>query len=103
MEIIRQPATSNTGLSTSTEKKADASHGVASGTASTPQQAGESSTVTVTDSALKLLQIEKTLAEMPGFDTEKVESIKQALSDGSYTINTDRIAEKLISFEQDIA
>ncbi|RLA41967.1 MAG: flagellar biosynthesis anti-sigma factor FlgM [Gammaproteobacteria bacterium] len=101
MEIIRPANTA--GLSTNTGKKADASHSVAPEKASTQQQTSESSTVTVTDSAFKLLQIEKTLAEMPSFDAEKVESIKQALSDGSYTINTDRIAEKLIKFEQDLA
>jgi len=99
---IRHP-TSNTGLSTNTGKKADAGQSVAPEKASPQQQASESSTVTVTDSALKLLEIEKTLAEMPGFDAEKVESIKQALSDGSYTINTDSIAENLIKFEQDLA
>jgi len=99
---IKQPV-NNAGLSTTTGKKADASNGVAPEKASTQQQTSESSTVTVTDSALKLLQIEKTLAEIPSFDAEKVESIKQALSDGSYTINTDRIAEKLIKFEQDLA
>lgn len=99
---IRPPASSNAGLSTGTGQKADAAQGVAPEKASAAQNAVDSSTVTVTDSALKLLQIEKALAEMPGFDAEKVESIKQALSDGSYTINTDSIAEKLISFEQDI-
>lgn len=99
---IRQP-TSNAGLSTNTGKKADASHSVTPEKTTTQQQTNESSTVTVTDSALKLLQIEQTLAEIPTFDAEKVESIKQALNDGSYTINTDRIAEKLIKFEQDLA
>lgn len=100
---IKQPASSNAGLSTGTGKKADAAQGVAPGISSSTQNATESSTVTVTNSALKLLQIEKTLDEMPGFDAEKVERIKQALSDGSYTINTDHIAEKLIDFEQDLA
>ncbi|MEZ0185051.1 MAG: flagellar biosynthesis anti-sigma factor FlgM [Candidatus Reddybacter sp.] len=98
---IRQPV-NNAGLSTNTGKKADANHSVAPEKAGTQQKTNESSTVTVTDSALRLLQIEKTLAEMPSFDAEKVESIKQTLSDGSYTINTDRIAEKLIKFEQDL-
>ncbi len=98
---IRQP-TNNTGLSTNTGKKADAAHNVAPEKASTSQKTNESSTVTVTDSALKLLKIEKTLAEIPGFDAEKVASIKQALSDGSYTINTDRIAGNLIKFERDL-
>jgi len=100
---IRQPASNNVGLSTSTGKKAGATHDVAPEKASSQPQAEGSSTVTVTDSALKLLQVEKTLAEMPGFDAEKVASIKQALSDGSYTINTDSIAKKLISFEQGMA
>ena len=100
---IRQPVSNNSGLSTGTGKKADGAAPVAPEKTTTTHNTGESSTVTVTDSALKLLQIEKTLAEMPGFDAEKVESIKQALSDGSYTINTDRIAGKLISFEQDLA
>ena len=99
---IRPAASSNAGLSTGTGKKADAAQNVAPEKASTSQNTVDSSTVTVTDSAFKLLQIEKTLAEMPSFDAEKVESIKQALSDGSYTINTDSIAEKLISFEQDL-
>jgi len=100
---IRHTTNGNTGLSTSSGKKADAAPNVAPEKSSAAQNAPGSSTVTVTDSALKLLQIEKTLAEIPGFDAEKVASIKQAMSDGSYTINTDRIAEKLISFEQDIA
>lgn len=99
---IKQPTNSNVGLSTSTGKKADTAQSVAPEKASPAQNAGDSSTVTVTNSALKLLQIENALAEMPGFDAEKVESIKQALSDGSYTINTDSIAGKLISFEQDL-
>ena len=100
---IRQPTNNNAGLSASTDKKADAAQNAASEKASATQKTEDSSTVTVTDSALKLLQIEKTLADISGFDAEKVESIKQALSDGSYTINTDSIAEKLISFERDLA
>ena len=100
---IRQPVSSNSGLSTSTEKKAGATQNVAPEKGSSQPQAEGLSTVTVTDSALKLLQVEKTLAEMPGFDAEKVASIKQALSDGSYTINTDSIAKKLIKFELDMA
>ena len=56
MEI--RPSVNSTGLSTNTGKKADVSHGVAPEKTSTQQQTSESSTVTVTDSALKLLQIQ---------------------------------------------
>ncbi|OUS11543.1 flagellar biosynthesis anti-sigma factor FlgM [Gammaproteobacteria bacterium 53_120_T64] len=100
---IRPTQGSTNGLNTNGGKKADASQGPSPEKAGTPQAGGESSTVTVTDSALKMLKIEQTLAEMPSFDAEKVARIKQALSDGSYTINTEQIADKLIKFEQDLA
>ena len=104
---IKQSGNSHSGPSTNTStsagKKTDASQSPASGKASSPQEATESSTVTVTDSALKLLKIESTLAGISSFDSEKVERIKQALSDGSYAVNTDRIAQKLLAFEQGLA
>ncbi len=99
---IKHTTNGNTGLSAGSGNKADTAHNVAPEKASASQHAPESSTVTVTDSALKMLKIEESLAQMPSFDAEKVESIKQALSDGSYTINADRIAAKLISFDQDL-
>ncbi len=105
---IKQTINNSAGLNTSTEKKADTAPTVslekdsATEKGSATQNTGELSTVTVTDSALKLQQIEKTLAEIPSFNAEKVERIKQALSEGSYIINTDRIADKLIDFEQNL-
>lgn len=87
----------------SSGKKTDNSNTLTSAEQHNASPAGESSRVTVTDSALKLLELEKALGEMPSFDPEKVASIKQALSDGSYTINASRIAEKLIKFERDLA
>ncbi len=95
---IKHTTSGNAGLGSG--KKAETSPGVATEKASSQQHTTESSTVTVTDSALKMLKIEETLAQMPSFDAQKVESIKQALSDGSYTINSDRIAAKLINFDQ---
>ncbi|MBL4782143.1 MAG: flagellar biosynthesis anti-sigma factor FlgM [Porticoccaceae bacterium] len=101
MEIRSTPGSN--GLNTNSGKKADASQAPNAGSTAAPHANAESSTVTVTDSALKLLEVEKTLADMPSFDAEKVARIKQALSDGSYAINTDQIADKLIKFEQDLA
>lgn len=101
MEIKLSPG--NAGVNASTGKKAGAAQDIGAEAAGAHAKPAEASTVTVTDSGLKMLQIEKTLAEMPGFDADKVDRIKQALSDGSYVINTDRIAEKLISFEQGLS
>ncbi|MDO9138782.1 MAG: flagellar biosynthesis anti-sigma factor FlgM [Methylobacter sp.] len=33
-------------------------------------------------------------------DTDRVNSIKKALADGSYSINAEKVAQKLIQFEQ---
>ncbi len=51
-------------------------------------------------SAQTLEKIRESLASQPVVDREKVESIKLALQDGTYKINSENIATKLIEFEQ---
>lgn len=51
-------------------------------------------------SAQTLEKIRESLASQPVVDREKVETIKQALQDGTYKINSENIATKLIEFEQ---
>ena len=51
-------------------------------------------------SAQTLEKIREGLASQPVVDRQKVESIKQALQDGTYKINSENIAAKLIEFEQ---
>ncbi|MBA3581967.1 MAG: flagellar biosynthesis anti-sigma factor FlgM [Gammaproteobacteria bacterium] len=53
----------------------------------------------LTDSAKRLQQLEQTLAQIPVVDTAKVDSIKQALADGSYRVDADKIANKLLDME----
>lgn len=38
----------------------------------------------------------------PAFDAEKVERIKQSIADGSYKVNPEAIADKLISNAQEV-
>lgn len=49
-----------------------------------------------------LSQLEQALAEVPVVDTAKVESIKQAIEDGSYQIDSQELARKMIDFEGDL-
>ncbi len=49
-----------------------------------------------------LSQLEQTLAEVPEVDAAKVESIKQAIEDGSYQIDSQELARKMIDFEGDL-
>jgi negative regulator of flagellin synthesis FlgM len=73
----------------------DAAAGAA---ATAPPQSSDH--VTLTDSARSLQKIEEAIAKAPVVDTAKVASIKQAVSDGTYQIDTGRIADKLLQFER---
>lgn len=45
----------------------------------------------------QLSALETQLAASPAFDSDKVESIKQAIKDGQFTINSGAIADKLLA------
>jgi negative regulator of flagellin synthesis FlgM len=67
-------------------------------TASTASQSSDH--VTLTDSARSLQKIEEAIAKAPVVDTAKVAAIKQAVSSGSYQIDTGRVADKLLQYER---
>jgi negative regulator of flagellin synthesis FlgM len=71
----------------------------AAGTVSTAA-AQSSDHVTLTDSARSLQKIEEAIAKAPVVDTAKVAAIKQAVSSGTYQIDTGRVADKLLQFER---
>lgn len=50
----------------------------------------------------RVSQLEQTLAEVPVVDAAKVEAIKQAIEDGSYQIDSQELARKMIDFEGDL-
>jgi negative regulator of flagellin synthesis FlgM len=56
--------------------------------------------VTLTDSARSLQKIEEAIAKAPVVDSAKVAAIKQAVSSGTYQIDSGRVADKLLQFER---
>lgn len=50
----------------------------------------------------QLQALEASINEASGFDTGKVESIKQAVDDGNYSVNAETIANQLISSTQEL-
>lgn len=56
--------------------------------------------VTLTDSARSLQKIEEAIAKAPVVDPAKVAAVKQAVSSGTYQIDTGRVADKLLQFER---
>ena len=66
------------------------------------QETGKSSaldTVSLTDSAALLAKMEKTIQDTPVVDTQRVEDIRKAIANGSFEIDTTRVAEKMLNFE----
>ena len=56
-------------------------------------------TVSLTGTASQLRALEQQIAALPVVDVQRVESIKQNISNGSYEINPPRVADKMIQME----
>lgn len=56
----------------------------------------EQTAVTLSPQAAQLQALETQLAAIPVVDRARVESIKQAISTGQYTINTNNIGDQLL-------
>jgi negative regulator of flagellin synthesis FlgM len=67
---------------------------------SDPTKAANAQTVAAKDDQLLLSPIAKQAMAEPAFDRDKVEAIKQAIKDGSYPLNSRRIAESFAAMEK---
>ena len=101
IEITGQPGNSVIGKNSGQASGADVTN---VGTNPTQQQeTGPSSTqdtVSLTQTASQLQQLENTIADLPVVDTQRVESIRQSIASGSFEIDSARVADKLLNFEQ---
>jgi len=61
------------------------------------------SSVQLTGAARHLAAIEESLRAMPAVDELRVAAVKQRLQDGSYEIDPQRVADRLLSLERDLA
>ena len=58
--------------------------------------------VTLSSTSAHIQALEASIGEASGFDAAKVEAIKQAISDGKFTINPEAIADKLIASTREL-
>ncbi len=72
--------------------------------AQTPAATGtQRDAVAFTDTANTLRQAERALENEPVVDNERVERVRTAVADGSYEINPQRIANKLVDMESSLS
>jgi negative regulator of flagellin synthesis FlgM len=48
---------------------------------------------------VQLGKIDDLVVAAPVVDTQRVEQVKQAISDGTYEVNAQKVADKLMQFE----
>jgi negative regulator of flagellin synthesis FlgM len=63
----------------------------------------ESAHVQLTDSAMQLAALEKAIAKVPDVDMERVEAVRNEIESGEYTVDSRRIADKLVQLERSLA
>ena len=63
------------------------------------QDAAAGDSVNLTDTASMLKKMEASLATVPVVDTKRVESVKQSILNGSFNVDPNRIAEKMLNLE----
>jgi negative regulator of flagellin synthesis FlgM len=66
---------------------------------STGGQSGQTDSVSLTDTAARLKELEMGLASQPVVDPQRVQTVKNAINDGTFEVDPDSVAEKMIEFE----
>ena len=87
------------GLPGSTQRTASQQANGADPKSSAAAHTGNADRVSVTSEATRLREIEEQLMAVPEVNDSKVAEIRNAIADGTFDFNPERIAEKLVAFE----
>ncbi|MBV1951640.1 MAG: flagellar biosynthesis anti-sigma factor FlgM [Cycloclasticus sp.] len=94
-----KPSPLSTGKSTSGQKPKKAS---AASSNSGSSKTTSSDSLELTGEGTQLQQIEQSLSEIPIIDSKRVESVSQSIENGQYTIDNEKIADRIIKNERDL-
>lgn len=64
--------------------------------------ASRSDTVSLTDTAEQLQNVQQLIEQAPTVDAERVASIRAAIADGSYSVDAAQLAQNLLEFESEL-
>jgi len=70
--------------------------------ATTESSASSADTVSITHLRLLMSKLEELVQRAPPVDEERVAAIKDAIASGTYELDDQRIADRLLKFERDV-
>jgi negative regulator of flagellin synthesis FlgM len=85
---------------TATQEHVSRSPGETGGTRETPTTKGLVDEVKLSSSALQLQEAQRRLAQQPEVNQARVAAIRAALSEGTYKVNAERVADGILAQER---
>jgi len=100
IDFSRLNSSTTVGGAARTANTKEASKTEAPATASTSTSvSGSGETVSLSSEAQQLQKITDSLRDQPVVNSSRVAELKQAIADGSYKVDSNRVANKLLNFE----
>ena len=81
---------------------ANPSRSVSGQSGSESARVAPSDAVSLSQSAAEIAGLESQLKSLSGVDQDRVDSIRQSISDGSYIVDTDKVIDGLLSAEKSL-
>ncbi|MCW8347679.1 MULTISPECIES: flagellar biosynthesis anti-sigma factor FlgM [Vibrio] len=89
-------------LTTTSRAPARSETSTSSSSAPVSQSSAKQDAVTLSQGGKAIGQMHQQMASQPSFDTAKVAAIKEAIANGSYTVDPEKLADNMIKFEEEL-
>ena len=89
-------------LKTANQNVRQSSASSAQSAAAQPPAKAAQDAVSITAQAAGMEKMQRNMSSEAPFDKTKVESLKKAISSGHYKVNHEKLADKLLQFEDDL-